>query len=217
VGTTQTKELFTQRFELLRKQQSSNNTRGVATGANPITTPGNTAANTGISAPPQIFDITKYTSVLESPLIKPSSPTWEQLVVLLQDVINMPGFLETRIKYLYEQGYGAELVTAAEIARVAAYKSPQALFTRSTSKSEDNWEKRTLLVVKKTWEARRITLEVIDKLGLTDPKQTRLILHLAHKLRSRLLQYLSMATKGEGKVKNPKGLFFALAYKAAHT
>jgi hypothetical protein len=200
VGTTQTKELITQRFELLRKQQSTTSTKDI-----------------GTSGDIQIFDIKKYEDALESPLVKPSSPSWDELVILLQDVVNMPGFLETRIKYLYEQGYGAELVTAAEIARTTAYKSPQALFTRSTSKSEDNWEKRTLAVVKKTWEARRITLEVIDKLGLTDPKQTRLILFLAHKLRSRLLQYLSMATKGEGRVKNPRGLFFALAYKAAHT
>ena len=200
MGIIQTKELLTERFETLRKQQPTTSTKDVVT--------------TGDN---QIFDIKKYEGVLESPLVKPTSPSWEELIVLLSDVVNMPGFLETRIKYLYTQGYGAELVTAAEIARVAAYKSPQALFTRSTSKSEDNWEKRTLAVVKKTWEARRITLEVIDKLGLTDPRQTRLILHLAHTLRSRLLQYLSMATKGEGKVKNPRGLFFSLAYKAAHT
>lgn len=163
----------------------------------------------------QIFDIKKYEKVLENPLVKPTSPSWEELVAALKNVVNMPGYMETRIKSLFDEGYGAELITAAEIARATAYTTPAALFTRSTSKSSGNWENRTLAVVRKAWEARRITLEVIEKLNISDAKQTKLLLSLAHKLRSRLLQFLSLATKGQG-IKNQKGLFFSLAYKAAH-
>lgn len=165
----------------------------------------------------QILDLSKFENKLENPLVKPSSPTWDELKGKLQDVINMPGYLETRIKALFDEGFGAELVTAAEIARATAYKSRQALFTRSTSKSGGKWEEVTLKVIRKTWEARRNTLDVIEKLGITDSKQTKLILSLAHKLRSRILQFLSMATSKQTGVTNPKGLFFALTYKALKT
>lgn len=164
----------------------------------------------------QILDLSKYEKELESPLIKPSSPTWETLVEKLQDVINMPGFLETRVKNLFEAGFGAELITAAEIARATAYKSSQALFTRSTSKSGGKWEDVTLKTVRKTWEARKITREIIEQLNITDTKQTKLILALAHKLKGRLQMFLSMATKGKG-VENAKAVFFALSYKAAYS
>lgn len=164
----------------------------------------------------QILDLSKYENELESPLVKPSSPSWETLAEQLQDVINMPGFLETRIKTLFDEGFGAELITAAEIARATAYKTPAALFTRSTSKSGDKWESVTLRTVRKAWEARKITREIIEQLNITDPKQTKLILALAHKLKSRLQMFLSMATKGKG-VTNAKAVFFALAYRAAYT
>jgi len=165
----------------------------------------------------ELIDLKKYEKVLESPLVKPSSPAWSELKEALKDVINMPGYLETRIKALFDEGFGAELLTAAEIARATAYKSRQALFTRSTSKSGGKWDEVTLKVIRKTWEARRNTLDVIEKLGITDAKQTKLILSLAHKLRGRILQFLSMATNKHSGVTNPKGLFFALTYKALKT
>lgn len=163
----------------------------------------------------QIFDITKFEKGLQSPLVKPSTPSWEQLTEQIKDVVNMPGYMETRIKKLYNDGFGAELVTAAEIARATAYKSAIALFTRSTSASGEKWEEVTLRMVKNAWAARKTTLEIIEQLNITDEKQTKILLALAHKLKGRIYQFLSMATKGKGVI-NAQAVFFSMAYKAAY-
>ena len=45
-------------------------------------------------------------------IVKPSMPSWEDLQAKLEHVINLPGLWIT-IRELYDQGYGAELETAA--------------------------------------------------------------------------------------------------------
>src|SRR5689334_10317469 len=60
-------------------------------------------------------------------IVKPMASSWEDLEQKLKHVINLPGLWIT-IRELYDQGYGAELETAAEIALAKAKKSPFHLF-----------------------------------------------------------------------------------------
>jgi hypothetical protein len=156
----------------------------------------------------QILDITKYEDVAKSPLIKPPSPKWSELCDILKGFVNLNGYLDSRIKYLFDNGYGAELVTASQIAAAKASKKCN-YFTSMTSKSGGNWEKRTLETVKKAWEAQRNTLEVMERLQL-DPASTKQILALSWRLKGRILVFLHMATRQNEGINNAKALFFWL-------
>jgi len=99
-------------------------------------------------------------------IIKPASLSWEELETNLNKLVNLSGLMKT-IKALYDQGYGAELATAAEIAQAKAKKSPIHMFATMVSKKSDNWNSITLKMVHDTWEVRRNALEVIERLKTT--------------------------------------------------
>jgi hypothetical protein len=107
---------------------------------------------------------TCFIATKELPLIiKPSTPSWEDLRTKLEHVINLPGLWIT-IRELCDQGYGAELETAVEIALATAKKSPFHLFATMTSKKAGKWTSVTLHMVHETWQVRRNALHVIDRL-----------------------------------------------------
>ena len=144
-------------------------------------------------------------------VIRPTAKNWEELEQKLVQVINLPGLWIT-VRRLYEQGQGAEVETAAEIALATAKKSPYNLFAAMVSKKSGNWTARTLKMVQDTWEVRRNALEVMDKLSL-EAKNAKAILALAWRLKGTIIRFLSIATeKGTG-IRNPIGLFFALTKK----
>src|SRR6266571_126225 len=94
-------------------------------------------------------------------IIKPSMPSWDDLQEKLQHVINLPGLWIT-VRELYDQGYGAELATAAEIALATYKKGPCHLFAKMVSKKSGNWATRTLKMVQETWDVRRNALQVMN-------------------------------------------------------
>src|SRR6266516_5175316 len=99
-------------------------------------------------------------------IIKPSMPSWEDLQEKLHHVINLPGLWIT-IRELYDQGYGAELETAAEVALATAKKSPYHLFATMTSKKAGKWATITITMVHETWQVRRNALQVVERLKLS--------------------------------------------------
>ena len=106
-------------------------------------------------------------------IIKPNASSWEDLEKKLEQVINFLG-VWTRAKQLYEQGYGAELETLADICLAThREKHPYQMFAASISKTKGNWEKITLKMVAATWEVRRNALTVIDKLKLKSDSTRR--------------------------------------------
>jgi len=149
-----------------------------------------------------------YVPQIQPIIIKPAAPNWEDLEQKLEQVINLAGLWIT-VRELYDQGYGAELATAAEIAMATYKKGPCHLFAKMVSKKSGNWATRTLKMVQETWEVRRNALQVMDKLKLP-AKSAKAILALAWRLRGTIIRYLGNATvRGTG-IKNPTGLFFAL-------
>ena len=144
-------------------------------------------------------------------IIKPSPASWEELLPKLQTVINLPGLMTT-VRELYDQGYGAELETAVEIALVKAHKSPYCLFAAMVSKKAGNWTSKTLGVVHGTWEVRRNALKVMEQLKLA-VSSTKAILALAWRLKTSILRFLGIAMEQGTGIKNPAGVFFALTRK----
>jgi hypothetical protein len=142
-------------------------------------------------------------------LIRPAAPSWEELQDKLTPVVNLPGFMETRVRELYDAGHGAELVTLAEIAMETATKSPHCLFTASISAKSGNWMTRTLPFIQSVWEVRRNANAVMQRLKLATGSFKQ-VLALAWRLRGTIMRYVGIATeKGTG-IRNPAGLFFAL-------
>ena len=109
--------------------------------------------------------VSVFTPSTQPIVIKPAASSWEDLQKKLEQVINLPGLWIT-IKELYDQGFGAELETAADIALAKARKSPFNMFAAMVSKKSGNWATRTLEIVHETWENRRNALEVMLKLKL---------------------------------------------------
>ena len=144
-------------------------------------------------------------------LIKPPASTWDSLEQKLEQVINLPGLWIT-VRELYEQGHGAELETAVEIALATAKKSPYHLFAAMVSKKSGNWATRTLKMVEQTWEVRRNALAVMDKLKLKT-ETAKAILAMAWRLKGTIIRFLGIATEQGTGIKNPVGLFFALTKK----
>jgi hypothetical protein len=149
-------------------------------------------------------------------LIKPAASSWETLEQKLKQVINFYG-VWIKVRRLYDQGYGAELETAIEIA-LAKYKKsqPYSYFATMVNNESGNWETRTLRTVHETWEARRHTREVMDKLKLK-PESTNAILALAWRLKGSIMRFLGIATEQGTGVRNAVGLFFALTKKQPTT
>ncbi len=146
-------------------------------------------------------------------IIRPNNPTWDELEQDLQSVtIIAKPLIWITIKNLFEQGKGAELLTAAEIAREVSKKdNPSHYFISSISKKSGNWE-RTLETVHETWSVRRNAQTVMQKLVLK-AESTKAILKLAWRLRDRIMSFLSIATEQGTGIKNPAGVFFALTRK----
>jgi hypothetical protein len=144
-------------------------------------------------------------------LIKPAASSWEVLEKKLQQVINLPGLMTT-VRELYDQGYGAELETAAEVAVATAKKSRFHLFAAMVSKKSGNWKTKTLQVVHATWEVRRNAREVIERLKLKT-ESTKAVLALAWRLKGTIIRFLGIALEQGTGIRNPAGVFFALTKK----
>jgi len=163
---------------------------------------GDVASNTSIIIP-QVQPI----------IIKPSMPSWDDLQEKLQHVINLAGLWIT-IRELYDQGYGAELETAAEIALATAKKSPYHLFATMTSKKAGKWAAITLAMVHETWQVRRNALHVVERLKL-QVGSIKAVLALSWRLRGTIMRYLGLATEQGTGIRNPAGVFFALTKRQA--
>jgi hypothetical protein len=146
--------------------------------------------------------------LLQPIIIKPAASSWEQLEVKLQQVINLPGLWST-VRALYDQGLGAELETASEIALATAKKTPYHLFATMVSRKSGNWSTKTLQVVHDSWSVRRDALMVMERLKL-EAKSAKAILAMAWRLRGTIIRFLGIATEQGANIKNPTGLFFAL-------
>jgi len=158
---------------------------------------------------------TNSTSTTLPLIVKPSMPAWEDLREKLAHVINLPGLWIT-IRELYDQGYGAELETAAEIALATAKKSPYHLFATMTSKKAGKWATRTLAMVHETWQVRRNALLVVERLKLSSGSM-KAVLALSWRLRGSIMRYLGIATEQGTGIRNPAGVFFALTKRPLHT
>lgn len=140
-------------------------------------------------------------------LFKPTASSWEVLEPKLAKVVNFLGVMK-RARELYDQGYGAELETAAEIALARAAKRFN-YFSHMIAKKYDDWETKTLPTVHATWEVRRNALKVMRELKLK-AESTNPVLALAWRLRGTILRFLGIATEQGTGIENPAGVFFAL-------
>ena len=159
---------------------------------------------------PHVFDLKTQPA-----LIKPAASSWDVLAPKLEQVVNLPGLMTT-VKELHDQGYGAELETAAEIALATATKSPYHLFAAMVSKKSGNWHTKTLQVVHATWEVRRNACEVMERLKLK-AESTKAVLALAWRLKGAIMRFLGIATEQGTGIRNPAGVFFALTKQQLKT
>ena len=142
-------------------------------------------------------------------IVKPMAASWEDVEQKLKQVINLPGLWVT-VGELYDQGYGAELETAADIALAVHKKeSPCNLFAKMVSKKSGNWFTKTLQKVHEVWEIRRNALLVMERLNLAATTAKK-VLHIAWRLKGSIMHYLGLATEQGTGIKNPAGVFFAL-------
>lgn len=152
--------------------------------------------------------------------VKPIAKSWEDLVAALDELkaLDRAGVYRERnlktLRTLYDQGYSAELETAAELASKLATKKPVShYFASMISKRGGNWVPRTLPKVQETWEVRKNALQVMEQLKL-DEKITNYVLSLAWKFKGVIVRFLSIATeKGYG-ITNPAGYFFGIIKNA---
>jgi hypothetical protein len=152
-------------------------------------------------------------------LIRPVAPAWEQLVEKVNPIVNLPGLWITITK-LYNEGYGAELVTLVDMVLEIHTKNPKRekpnnLFAASISKTSGNWKTKTLKLIHDAWEARQHAREVIDRLNIEQqPKTYRQVLALAWKLKGTIVRFLGMATEQGTGIKDKTKVFFALCLNA---
>jgi len=145
-------------------------------------------------------------------IFRPTPSTWESLEKKLAKVINFDGVWR-RARDLYDQGYGAELETFAEIATERANQyAPTHYFARGIGKKMGLWEARTLKTIHETWSVRRSAMEVMYKLKLS-AKSTKAILATAWRLKGGITRILALATEQGQGIKNAVGLFFYLTAK----
>ena len=142
-------------------------------------------------------------------IVKPMAASWEDVEQKLKQVINLPGLWVT-VGELYDQGYGAELETAADIALAVHKKeSPCNLFAKMVSKKSGNWLTKTLQKVHEVWEIRRNALLVMERLNLAATTAKK-VLCIAWRLKGSIMHYLGLATEQGTGIQNPAGVFFAL-------
>jgi hypothetical protein len=150
--------------------------------------------------------------------VKPMTKSWEELLPVLEPALDNSGLyrqciLKT-VRDLFDQGFSAELETAAELAVALANKKPAShYFARSVSKRGGNWTTKTLLKVRETWEVRKNALEVMEKLKL-DEKITNYVLSLSWKLKGAITRFLAIATEQGYGITNPAGYFFGIIKNA---
>ncbi len=158
----------------------------------------------GVAATAQVY-IPKVLPII----VKPMAASWEDLEQKLKQVINLPGLWVT-VGELYDQGYGAELETAADIALAVHKKeSPCNLFAKMVSKKSGNWFTKTLQKVHEVWEIRRNALQVMERLNLAATTAKK-VLSIAWRLKGSIMHYLGLATEQGTGIKNPAGVFFDL-------
>jgi hypothetical protein len=150
-----------------------------------------------------------YIPEVQPIIVKPKASSWEDLEQKLKQVINLPGLWVT-VGELYDQGYGAELETAADIA-LAVHKKESLcnLFAKMVSKKSGNWFTKTLQKVHEVWEVRRNALHVMERLNLAATTAKK-VLRIAWRLKGSIMHYLGLATEQGTGIKNPAGVFFAL-------
>jgi hypothetical protein len=173
---------------------------------------------------PAIIDTKKYTKGdgFDEILVIPPAPTWDELLGEMQTLTSSQGhqiysnFLNHRVKKLYEDGQGAALVTAMQVAKETAKFDQIGMFVRMVSVKAGNWETMTIGTVRKLWSIRRYTREIIEKLKI-DPKLTKYVLKRAWSLGSRIMACLSMATKEQGKGSSLKLFFWLISPKRQAT
>jgi hypothetical protein len=150
-----------------------------------------------------------YVPEVQPIIVKPKASSWEDLEQKLKQVINLPGLWVT-VGELYDQGYGAELETAADIALAVHKKaSPCHLFAKMVSKKSGNWFTKTLKKVHEVWQVRRNALHVMERLNLAATTAKK-VLRIAWRLKGSIMHYLGLATEQGTGIKNPAGVFFAL-------
>jgi hypothetical protein len=158
----------------------------------------------GRAAPAQV-----YIPETQPIIVKPMASSWEDLEQKLKAVINLPGLWVT-VGELYDQGYGAQLETAAEIALAVHKKeSPCNLFAKMVSKKSGNWFTKTLQKGHEAWEIRRNALQVMERLNLAATTAKK-VLSIAWRLKGSIMHYLGLATEQGTGIKNPAGVFFSL-------
>lgn len=173
---------------------------------------------------PAIIDTKKYTEGdgFQEILVIPPAPTWEELVAEVHSLTSPNGhqiyanFLNHRLKKLYDEGQGAALITAVQVAKETAKFDQIGMFVRMVSVKAGNWETMTIGTVRKLWAVRRHTREIIEKLNI-DPKLTKYVLKRAWSLGSRIMACLSMATKEQGKGSSLKLFFWLISPKRQTT
>jgi hypothetical protein len=190
VGTTQP-NAFKSRFERIQSTRSVRDVQIIEAPKNQLT-----------------IKLEKIGIHVDSDLLRPSSPSWEQVVAAVSPLINAPGYTEKRIKELYDEGYGAELISAAENSTIRGH-NPMFHFMKCTSRKSGNWEKRTLGFVRRAWKARTCLLEVMTKLNI-NPKFAKYILKRAWALGDRMLVHLGAALEKGAGIKSSLKLFMWL-------
>jgi len=167
---------------------------------------------------PGIIDIDKYTILAGSILVVPPNPTWEELLTAIDSLTSKKGyhiytnFLNHRVKKLHADGQGAALMTTIQIAKETATQDQIGMFSTMVSLAAGKWETMTQGTVRKLWAARRHTREVMGKLNI-DPKLTKYVLKCAYRLGSKIMAFLSMATKEQGKGSSIKLFFWLISPK----
>lgn len=158
-----------------------------------------------------VIEKAKYEKIdIEKVVIKPTPKSWEELEKILIAVINFKG-VWARARELYEQGYGAELETLAEVClETHREKYPYQMFAVSISKVKGHWENITLKVVAATWEVRQNVVTVMSKLKIR-PGAFNYVLSLAWKLKGTILRFLALATEQGQGIENPAAYFLGIA------
>lgn len=173
----------------------------------------NTVAGAQVFTSPEV-KIDRRVAV--SLVVRPVAKDWDDLVATLDkyQALDESGLyrqlLLKTVRDLYDQGYGSELITTAELAKdLASKEAPSHYFARCISKRAGKWNTVTLEMVHKAWETRQNTQLVIEKLKL-DEKITGYVLSLAWKFKGSIIRFLSMATEQGYGIKSPAGYFFGI-------
>jgi len=141
-------------------------------------------------------------------VLKPVAKSWEELEVILKQVVNLQGMWNT-VRELYDQGKGVELEAAAEIALARNRQTPFQYFCGMVAKKHGNWEKHTLKTIEETWKVRQNALRVIEQLKL-EAAATGFVLGLCWKFKDSIIRFLGLATEQGYNIKNPAGYFFGI-------